>query len=260
MSATNTAAIVQQPPAFANGPSESLLSLFELAVSGGPIMVPLLLCSLVAVAYAFERWLRLRPSRLGRAGLAAELAAALRSDGPARARDLCRERPTVLARMLGAGLERAGAGRAEVEKALEDAGSREARALVHSLRPLSVVTAIAPLLGLLGTVWGIILCFSKIGAGDALGRPEALANGISQALVTTAAGLVIAIPSQAVYFALRARVDRFVKSAEEEGDLLSGAIAGAPLPASARAALPAADAPSAAPIEPSAAAAGAVLA
>jgi len=77
------------------------------------------------------------------------------------------------------------------------------------------VTTIAPLLGLLGTVWGMILAFSNIALQDAIGKPEHLASGISQALITTAAGLVVAIPTQAVYYYFRSRIDRFARLAED---------------------------------------------
>ena len=103
----------------------------------------------------------------------------------------------------------------DLEKAVEDAGSREARRLTAKLKPLVVVAGIAPLLGLFGTVWGMIEAFSSIALQDGLGKPELLASGIAQALITTAAGLAIAIPTQAAYFYLRSRVDRFVRSTED---------------------------------------------
>jgi biopolymer transport protein ExbB len=78
-----------------------------------------------------------------------------------------------------------------------------------------VVAGIAPLLGLLGTVWGMILAFNVIATQQGLGRPELLANGIAQALVTTAAGLAVAIPTQAAYYYLKGRIDRFVSAAED---------------------------------------------
>ena len=103
----------------------------------------------------------------------------------------------------------------EREKAVEDAGAREVRRLSANLKPLVVVAMIAPLLGLLGTVWGMIVAFSTIAMQDGLGKPELLAAGISQALITTAAGLTIAIPTQAAYYYLKGRVERFTLQAEE---------------------------------------------
>jgi biopolymer transport protein ExbB len=91
---------------------------------------------------------------------------------------------------------------------------------------------IAPLLGLLGTVWGMIDAFSNIALADGLGKPENLAAGISQALVTTAAGLAVAIPTQAAYYWFRSRIDAFTHSTEDLYgrvlDLLQPAQAGGP--------------------------------
>ncbi|MCB9916594.1 MAG: MotA/TolQ/ExbB proton channel family protein [Planctomycetes bacterium] len=120
-----------------------------------------------------------------------------------------------LTRILGAGLARAGGGAVAAERAAEDAGRREVRRLTGGLRPLVVVAMIAPLLGLLGTVWGMILAFTRIAQEDGLGRPELLAGGISQALITTAAGLAVAIPTQALYYYFRARIDRFARLVED---------------------------------------------
>ena len=103
----------------------------------------------------------------------------------------------------------------EREKAVEDAGAREVKRLHANLRPLVLVGLIAPLLGLLGTVWGMIEAFSNIALQDGLGKPELLASGISQALITTAAGLTVAIPTQAAYFWLKGRIDRFVRRTED---------------------------------------------
>jgi biopolymer transport protein ExbB len=172
------------------------------------------------LAYGFERPLRLRRSRLGDGSFGAQVATQARAHGPGHVLTLVRGSATVLARVVRPALERWEAPRASLEKQLEDAGRREARALLASLRPFSVIAVIAPLLGLLGTVVGIILSFLAVSNGGAMGRPEALATGISQALVTTAAGLVIAIPSQALYYWLRGRVDRFVRELEATSEAL----------------------------------------
>jgi biopolymer transport protein ExbB len=191
-----------------------LSSLFDMVVSGGPVMVPIGLASVVALAYTIERLIRLRPSQLGTARLGREIVAAADQGGPAAALSLCRERPRPLARILAAGLARFGSPRLEMEKAVEDAGQRELRRLSANLRPLVVVASIAPLLGLFGTVWGIIQAFRAIGEGG-MGRPEVLSYGIGQALVTTAAGLAIAIPTQAAYYYFRGRIDAFVRGVED---------------------------------------------
>ncbi len=192
-----------------------LESLLDMILGGGPLMVPIALCSVVALAYTVERWIRLSAPRLGTPRFASAVVAAARDGGPDGALRACSERRSSLARVLAAGLNRQGDPTLEVEKAVEDAGSREVRRLSANLRPLMVVVAIAPLLGLLGTVWGMIEAFSSIALRDGLGKPELLASGISQALITTAAGLTVAIPTQAAYFYFRGRIDRFVRLAED---------------------------------------------
>ena len=215
-------------------------SLFETLVRGGPAMIPLALCSLFALAWALDRALRMRRRALGTRAQAEQLASAAREGGPIRALDLARANPTVLARIFQPVFERWEEDRTGLEKAVEDAGSREIRTLQTSLRPLAVITVIAPLLGLFGTVMGIIIAFRDIALSNAMGKPEALATGIAQALVTTATGLAIAIPTHAAYYWLRGRIDRFWRLVEETGDLIFAARSG-------RSARPATSAPPAPP-------------
>lgn len=190
-------------------------SLYDFAVAGGPVMVPLALCSMVALAYAVERALRLRAAPLGIGRFEGELIGAVTVGGAPRALELCSRSPTPLARVLRVAIERARAPFAEREKAVEDAGAREVRRLASGLRPLAVVAVLAPLLGFLGTVIGMIQAFTIVATTDALGKPQMLAGGIAQALITTATGLVIAIPAQAAHFWLRGRIERFARRAEE---------------------------------------------
>lgn len=190
-------------------------SLYDMVLSGGPLMIPLALCSVVAFAFAVERLLRLRSPHLSPGSFGPELLNRVKSGGAEQGLALCRERPSALARVMEAGLSRAKAPGWEREKAVEDTGAREVRRLSANLRPLVVVAMIAPLLGLLGTVWGMIEAFANIALKDGLGKPELLASGISQALITTATGLAIAIPVQALYFWFKSRIERFVQRTED---------------------------------------------
>lgn len=192
-----------------------LQSLYDMVMNGGPLMVPIGLCSVIAVAYIVERSIRLRGNRLGGRRFGTALMEAVKSGGVEQGAAFCADRAHPLSRILGAGLKRNGAPIMEVEKAVEDAGAREVRALSANLKPLVVVAMISPLLGLLGTVWGMIEAFSSIALRDGLGKPELLASGISQALITTAAGLAIAIPTQAAYFYFKGKIDRFVRNTED---------------------------------------------
>jgi biopolymer transport protein ExbB len=237
---TNLALFAQSTPAETKDPVQ-LSSVFESLVSGGPVMIPLGLCSVIAVTWILERSLRMRAPTLGSRALAEQLLTTARERGPASALELTRANGTVLAKSLQPMFERWDESRANLEKAVEDSSSREVRALVSSLRPLTVISVCAPLLGLLGTVMGIIIAFRDIALSDAIGKPEALSAGIAQALVTTAAGLAIAIPTQVAFYWFRAKIDRFWRLVEETGEQLFLVHAGRParlLPAAPSAALP----------------------
>lgn len=201
-------------------PPVHLDSLFQILVGGGPVMIPLAICSVIALGFILERLIRLRTGVLGSRQQMQLLVAALRNGGVAQAREMAKATPTVLSRIFQPAFDRWSEDRPALEKAVEDSGSREIRALVSSLRPLTVIAVCAPLLGLLGTVIGIIIAFRDIALSNAMGKPEALSIGIAQALVTTASGLAIAIPTQVAYYWLRAKIDRFWRLVEELGEHL----------------------------------------
>jgi biopolymer transport protein ExbB len=190
-------------------------SLYELIVAGGPMMWPIGLCSIVALAYGTERWVRLRPGYLGPRSFGHTVLAAVKDKGATPAFELCQAKSYPLARILGAGLRRAKAPFLDREKAVEDVAAGEVRRLSSNLRPLLLVWLIAPLLGLLGTVWGMIEAFSNIATEAGIGRPEVLASGIYKALTTTAAGLSVAIPAMVMHHFLKGRIDNFAHRSEE---------------------------------------------
>ena len=134
--------------------------------------------------------------------------------GTSAALELCQTKRFPMARILAAGLRRADEPFLDREKAVEDTASSEVKQLGTNLRPLLLVWLIAPLLGLLGTVWGMIKAFSNIALEEGIGRPEVLASGIYQALTTTAAGLAIAIPAIVLHHYLRGRIESFARLSE----------------------------------------------
>ena len=205
---------------------QTLQSLFDLLWAGGPLMVPIALASVVALGYAVERQVRLAPGRLGSGRASEDVVAAVRTSGVERGLALARAEDTPATRVLAVGLERARAPFVEREKAVEDAASREVRELAANLRPLYLVYLVAPLLGLLGTVWGMIEAFSNIATAEGLGKPELLAGGIYEALTTTAAGLAVAIPALVVHHHLKGRIERFARRLEERHAALEEALAG----------------------------------
>jgi len=190
-------------------------SLYDIVLSGGILMWPIALSSVVALTFVVERSIRLRERELGSRSYGRAILDALVASGPARALEACQREVRPLGRILRTGLERSERPMLEREKAVEDAGARELARLNARLRPLAIVAVLAPLLGFLGTVFGMIQAFINIALKEGLGRPELLAAGISQALVTTAAGLCVAIPAQAAYFWFRGRVERFGRRTED---------------------------------------------
>jgi biopolymer transport protein ExbB len=135
-----------------------------------------------------------------------------------QALQLCEENGSPVARIFAGAVRKWGRPAVEVEQAILDAGERVTNDLRRYLRVFSAVSTISPLLGLLGTVFGMIQAFNAVAASDALGRPELLANGVSQALLTTAAGLVVAIPALLVYYLFVGRIDRLVVDLDALGE------------------------------------------
>lgn len=207
---THPLLLVQAAP-----PAVQLDNLYDYLVAGGPVMWPLGLCSVIALAFAVERWLRLSRAAIGSRRFGESVVASYKSGGAKAALETCGTKQHALARILRAGIERSAQGPAAIEKGIEDTGSQEVRRMSSSLRPLAVIVTIAPLLGLLGTVWGMVEVFSDIATKQGMGRAEVLAGGIGHALITTVTGLIIAIPTNAVYFWFKSRIDSFVRDVED---------------------------------------------
>lgn len=188
----------------------SITTLWDLTLKGGIVMIPIAICSLIALALAVERLISLRRSRVIPRGFVEGIQSML-ADGPRRALEYCRASPSPMARIFEAALRRWDRPVDQVEKHIAEAGLRETALLRKHLRGLSVIAAVAPLLGLLGTIFGMIKAFRTVASNpDALGRTELLAAGIYEAMVTTAAGLLVAIPTVLFYHYLAGRIDRLV--------------------------------------------------
>ena len=198
-------------------------SVWDFVVKGGIVMAPIGLCSLVMLAILVERLIVLRRRQIVPAGFDAELRALASGDAALdlpRVGALCAKHDSPVARIVAAGARRLGAGGPgeAVEKDMRYAGEQEVVQLRKRLRGLSVITSVAPLLGLLGTIFGMIKAFQTVAtSGDALGRTELLAEGIYEAMITTAAGLIVAIPALVAYHALASRIDRLVREMDRIG-------------------------------------------
>lgn len=157
-------------------------------------MVPILLCSILALAIILERSWALRQGQVMPDGLLAQVRAWLQQDALDGDRLDALRNSSQLGRVLAAGLSLHQQTLEERKTAIEDAGRRGAVELERFLAALGTIAMISPLLGLLGTVWGLIIVFDQI-MTTGLGQPSDLAGGIAQALITTAAGLAVAIPA-----------------------------------------------------------------
>jgi len=187
----------------------------EIVQSGGWLMVPILLCSVVAAAICVERIWSLQRARIAPANLLAQVWTALRGRdlGAEKVAELRASSPLGL--VLAAGIANARRGREVMKEAMEEAAAQVTHDLERYLTSLGVIASISPLLGLLGTVVGMIKVFTALmleGAGNA----SVLAGGISQALITTAAGLSVAIPAIMFHRFLQRRVDELVVIMEQE--------------------------------------------
>lgn len=188
-------------------------SVWDFIVKGGPMMVPIGLASLLALAIVIERAFSLRRRKVIPPGFLAGLEEKLSNGAEDRDQALayCRENGTPLANVLAAGIRRLGDPIERVEKHIEQAGQREVLSLRKYLRALALIASITPLMGLLGTIFGMIRAFQTVAtAAEALGRTELLAKGIYEAMITTAAGLLVAIPVLIGYHWLAAKVQRLV--------------------------------------------------
>ncbi len=197
--------------------------MWEIVRAGGPLMWPIILCSIAALAIVVERFWTLQPQRVMPRGLVDKVwklidnqqindkvIAALNENSP-------------LGRVLAAGLANRHRPREVMMERLEDSGRHVVHELERFLNTLGTIAGVAPLLGLLGTVTGIIKAFNAINQGG-MGNPQMLSGGISEALLTTAAGLCVAIPALIAYRYLRGRVDRIVVEMEKSAITLADAV------------------------------------
>ena len=220
--ATDIQAVMQdQPPAVAvsKNSDASGIDLLTLVTRGGAFMIPIGLMSLMVVALAFERILSLRSIKMLPPELTDELvdlANPIERFSPGIAFQSCQEHPSAVSRVITSMLLRTGQPLAEIERTAHEAVNREADQQSASIRWLTLAAAATPLMGLLGTVWGMIVAFHESTALTAdRSRSEQLSEGIYTALVTTLAGLIVAIPAAILALYLENRLARLFHQIEE---------------------------------------------
>ncbi|TVQ36938.1 MAG: MotA/TolQ/ExbB proton channel family protein [Wenzhouxiangella sp.] len=197
--------------------------MLEIVIAGGWLMVPIILCSILALAIVIERFLALRGGRVMPAAVPAQVRQwAVQHELDAKHIEQLR-RSSPMGRILAAALDNRDRSREIIKEAVEDTGRHVVHELERFLNTLGTIAGITPLLGLLGTVVGMIKVFSAImvhGVGD----PNELAGGISEALITTAAGLTVAIPAYFFYRYFRGLVRSYVVQMEQQALMLMQAI------------------------------------
>ncbi len=207
-------------------PTKSMLSTFR---DGGPMMVPIAGCSFALLVFVFERFIALRRGRVIPRPFVRRFLEQLHEGQLDRekALKLCEANKSPVASVFAAAVRKWGKASVEVEQAILDAGERVNNQLRNHLRLMNGISQVAPLLGLLGTVLGMIASFNGISAADgAEGQRELLAGGIAQALISTASGMFVAIPALTAYLFFVGRADRLITEIDGLGQELVELIAG----------------------------------
>jgi biopolymer transport protein ExbB len=190
-------------------------TVWEIVTAGGWLMLPIVACSIVALAIVGERFFTLRSEKVLPKNLVADVwrMASTRQLTEDKVREIQQGSP--LGRVLGAGLLNRSHDREVMKASIEEVGGHVAHELGRYLNALGTIAAVTPLLGLLGTVVGMISVFTNI-TTVGVGNPAQLAGGISQALITTAGGLMVAIPTLMFHRYFRGKVDGLVVDMEKE--------------------------------------------
>lgn len=193
----------------------------DLLRRGGVLMIPIGICSLILLVFVFERFVSLRKGRIIPGPFVSRVLEQVRSGELNResAISLCERNGSAIANVFKAGFSKWGRPSVEIEQAVLDEGERESNHLRRYLRLINGVATVCPLLGMLGTVLGMIHAFDAIAAADpSQAEPSmTIATGISQALLTTAAGLTVAIPALIAYLFFSGRADRHVMELDSLG-------------------------------------------
>lgn len=200
--------------------------MFETLAKGGIIMIPIGLASLIGVAIIIERLLYYRRIGVDEGKFMARLTATLDTGHYDEALAICGAADSPITNLMRAGIENRHRSAEAIKEAILDAASLEVPKLERYLSALGTVANISPLLGLLGTVTGIINAFGVIGRFGMVGDPSLLARGISEALITTAAGLIVSIPATIFYNYLLSKANYTILRLENRATELQALLAG----------------------------------
>ncbi len=203
--------VQSQSPAAASQPEVQTQSTFWTIISaGGTIGILIFALSIVGLTLAIDQLRKLRKSVFIPEGLAQQTRELISQGQLLQADQLCRQSPCCLSYVINAGLTEADGDWTDIEKALEDSLAEQSAQYGRKIEILSVIGNIAPMLGLLGTVVGMVYAFSELANTQGTPKPAELAQGIYLALVTTVEGLIVAIPSLAAFAYFRSRLDQII--------------------------------------------------
>jgi biopolymer transport protein ExbB len=188
--------------------------MYELFLKGGILMYPIAFCSIIAVGIFLERMWVLRRGRVLPRDFLIEVEDLVMRRKRSEAISLCKRNNSSIAHVIRVGIENYGKKRDVIKEKIEEIGRREAASLERYINVIGTIAGISPLLGLLGTVSGMIKSFNIISL-QGVADPASLAGGISEALITTAAGLVVAIPTFVIYRYLMNKADSLILEMEE---------------------------------------------
>ena len=188
--------------------------MYGIILKGGWVMIPIALCSVVALAVFLERMWSLRKNKVIPKDFLIEVEDLIRREKIPEAITRCRTDESSMANIILAGIRHFGKRREIIKESIQEVGRKEASVLERYINVIGTIAVICPLLGLLGTVTGMIKAFDVITVRG-VGNPGDLAGGISEALITTAAGLIVAIPTYVIYRILANKADALIVEMEE---------------------------------------------
>ena len=189
----------------------------QIIADSGPIGMAIIVLSVIALAVVIENFISLKRDKLAPPELIDEIQALFDEEKFQEAMELCEDEPSYFTRVCGAGIAKIGHQFEAMEKSIEEMGDEESIKLHQKIGWLSLIANVAPMMGLLGTVMGMVKAFNEIAASQGQANPADLASGISQALLTTMLGLIVAIPVTAAFAFLR---NRLIKTIIETGAIV----------------------------------------
>ncbi len=197
--------------------------MIEMLLKGGLLIWPILFCSVIAFAIFLEKLYSLQRSKVVPDELFSRILELVNEEKYSEAKVLCEARPTAMGKICLAGISHKGKSRDVIKAVFEEVGKQEGRKLFMMTGVIGTIASISPLLGLLGTVVGMIKVFQVISI-EGVGNAASLSGGISEALLTTAAGLLVAIPTLIMYRFIKSKIGAIISELEEKSVLLLDAL------------------------------------